>query len=78
MTILTFRQNINGLGLLNYSIEPHFNINNKDVLEDLKNFSENNDIYALEDDAFIIVEDDNKIMNGNIYLIRNKIITKIN
>ena len=69
---------MNGLGLLNYSIEPHFNINNKEVLEDLKNFSEDNDIYALEDDAFIIVEDNNKILNGNIYLIRNKIITKIN
>ena len=48
------------------------------IYEDLKKFSEDNDIYALEDDAFIIVEDDNKIFNGNIYLIRNKNITKIN
>lgn len=69
---------MNGLGLLNYSIEPHFNINNKEVLEDLKRISEYNDIYALEDEAFIIVEGNNKKLNGNIYLIRNKIITKIN
>jgi peptidase E len=46
----------NGMGLINFSIEPHFDINNIEVLEDLKNFSKDTDIYALEDNAYIIVE----------------------
>lgn len=48
----------NGMGLIDFSIEPHFDINNVEVLEDLKRFSKVADIYALEDDAYIIVEDD--------------------
>ncbi len=46
-----------GMGLVDFSIEPHFNINNKEVLDDLKNFSKTTDIYALEDNAYIIIED---------------------
>lgn len=46
----------NGMGLIDFSVEPHFNINNTEVLKDLKNFSKYTDIYALEDDAYIIVE----------------------
>ena len=48
----------NGMGLVDFSVEPHFNINNIEVLEDLKKFSENICIYALEDNAFIIVENE--------------------
>lgn len=46
-----------GMGLVDFSIEPHFNINNKEVLEDLKEYSKITNIYALEDDAYIIIED---------------------
>lgn len=46
-----------GMGLVNFSIEPHFDINNEDVLEELKKYSKLTDIYALEDDAYIIIED---------------------
>jgi peptidase E len=46
-----------GMGLVNFSIEPHFDYNNKTVLKDLKEFSKKTDIYALEDDAYIIIED---------------------
>lgn len=56
-----------GMGLVDFSIEPHFNINNIEVLEDLKKFSENTCIYALEDDAFIIIE------NGKKYFYRKYI-----
>lgn len=49
-----------GMGLVDFSIEPHFNMNNSEILEDLKKISENTCIYALEDDAFIIIEKDNK------------------
>ncbi len=71
-------QNINGLGFIDYSIEPHFDINNKEVLEELKEYSKNIEIYALEDDAFIITTNDYKIFEGNIYLIKKGIVEKIN
>lgn len=48
----------NGMGLVGFSIEPHFDYNNTEVLDDLKMFSKDTDIFALEDDAYIIVEDD--------------------
>ena len=34
-----------GMGLINFRIEPHFNINYKEVLMDLKNFSDYTDIF---------------------------------
>lgn len=46
-----------GMGLVNFSIEPHFNINNKEVLDDLKEFSKYTDIYALKDNDYIIIEE---------------------
>lgn len=47
-----------GMGLVDFSIEPHFKLSNIEVLEDLKKFSEKTCIYALEDDAFIMIEND--------------------
>ena len=49
-----------GMGLVDFSIEPHFNCNNIEILDDLKKFSKVTNIYALEDEAYIIIED-NKI-----------------
>lgn len=46
-----------GMGLVDFSIEPHFNINNLEVLDDLKKYSKHTNIYALENDAYIIVEE---------------------
>lgn len=46
-----------GMGLVNFSIEPHFDCSKTDILKDLKEFSKITDIYALEDDAYIIIED---------------------
>ena len=48
-----------GMGLVDFSIEPHFNCNNIEVLDDLKKFSKVTNIYALEDEAYIIIEDNN-------------------
>lgn len=78
MKTLVKLQNINGMGLIEFSIEPHFNINNKEVLEDLKKYSEETKIYALEDDAYIIIENKEMKFFGNIYLIENKNVEKIN
>ena len=47
----------NGMGLVDFSIEPHFDYNNTEVLDVLEMFSKDTNIFALEDDAYIIVED---------------------
>jgi len=77
------------MGLVKFSIEPHFNINNKEVLEDLKKYSKETKIYALEDDAYIIIDKqaghpvhpshshfDNSISNGLKYYFNEKNINK--
>lgn len=66
-----------GLGLLDFSIEPHFDINNKLVLQDLKKYSMITDIYALQDDAFIIVNNKRIEFFGEVYLIKKGNINKI-
>lgn len=73
-----WHQNIIGIGLVKFSIEPHFNINNKEVLEDLKKYSKETKIYALEDDAYIIMENKEIKFFGNIYSIENENVIKIN
>lgn len=60
-----------GMGLVDFSIEPHFDCNNTEVLEDLKKFSKITDIYALEDDAYIIIENE-KINFYRKYLFYSK------
>ena len=60
-----------GLGLVKFSIEPHFTINDKGVLEDLLRFSYSTNIYALEDNAFIIIDNDETNFYGNVYQIKN-------
>lgn len=60
-----------GMGLVNFSIEPHFDINNKEVLSDLKKLSKCTDIYALEDNAYIIIEN-KKINFYRKYLFNTK------
>ena len=78
MRILLWLQNITGIGLVEFSVEPHFNINNEEVLEDLKKYSKETKIYALEDDAYIIVKNKEIKFFGNIYLIENENVIKIN
>lgn len=77
MKILRQLQNINGIGLVNFSIEPHFNINNKEVLEELKMYSKNLKIYALEDNAYIIMKDKQMKFYGNIYKIEDEEVIKM-
>lgn len=60
-----------GMGLVDFSIEPHFDINNIEVLEDLKKYSKITNIYALEDDSCIIIED-SKINFYRKYLFYKK------
>lgn len=78
MKSLVKLQNINGMGFLDFSIEPHFNIDNVEVLEDLRKYSRDIKIYALEDSAYIIIENNQLSFYGDIYLIENGNIIKIN
>ena len=70
-------QNIDGMGFINFTIEPHFNIKNREVLQDLIEYSKDLDIYALEDDAYIIIKDKEIEYEGNIYRIYKEKIKKI-
>ncbi len=64
--------------MLDFSIEPHFNINNEEVLKDLKEYSKTNKIFALEDDAYIIIENQQIKFYGNVCLFKNEDVIKIN
>lgn len=65
------------MGFINFTIEPHFNIKNDEVLQDLIEYSKDLDIYALEDDAYIIINNKEIRFIGNIYRISNGEIIKI-
>lgn len=74
---LNIHQNINGMGFIDFTIEPHFNKNNKEVLNDLIEYSKELDIYALEDDAYIKIQDNDIIFFGNVYRINKGIVKKV-
>lgn len=65
-------QSYKGIERVNIIVEPHYNvIDNQNRNEELKNFAikYNQKIYAIPDDSFIVVEEDNIIEYGNIYYI---------
>ncbi len=65
------------MGFINFTVEPHFNIKNDEVLQDLIEYSKDLDIYALEDDAYIIIKNNVIKFMGNIYRIYNGKIKKL-
>ena len=74
---MKLQHNINGMGFIDFTIEPHFNIKNEEVLNDLLDLSKDLDIYALEDDAYIIINNEEIKFEGNIYRICNGEVKKI-
>lgn len=61
-----------GIGLADVSIEPHFSLDNQDLLEKhLLPFSEKIDIYAVCDNGAIVVRGDQKLYLGDVYLLRD-------
>ena len=78
MKTLVLLQDINGMGFINFTVEPHFNIKNTEVLQDLIEYSKDLDIFALEDDACIIIKDNEIEYKGNIYRIYKEKIKKYN
>lgn len=68
-----------GLGLTDISVEPHFLLENKVLLEnELLPNSYKLDIYALCDNSAIIIKDGKAEYMGDIYLISSGQIKKIN
>lgn len=67
-----------GIGLADVSVEPHFSIENKELLDnDVLPFSEMIDIYAMCDDSAILICDDKRQYYGDIYLVSKGKIGKI-
>ena len=68
-----------GIGLADISIEPHFSLDNKDLLNnEILPFSDMIDIYAICDNGAIVVSDDKREYYGDVYLISKGEIEKIN
>ena len=60
-----------GLGLTNINIEPHCEFNNKEHWIELEKASEINEIVVMNDDAFIICDEDIKYY-GTYLILKNK------
>lgn len=59
-----------GIGLADISVKPHFNIENKALLDnDIIPFSNTIDVYAMCDDSAILVLDNERRYYGDIYLV---------
>jgi len=58
-----------GLGLVDFSIEPHFDKNN--ISKELLELSDKYSIYGICEDSAIICTDDEKLIIGDVYLIEN-------
>lgn len=57
-----------GLGIVDFTIEPHFDINDKEKIENvLLKDSENHPFVALPDESFIVVNDDIKVYGDAYY-----------
>lgn len=62
-----------GIGRINYTIEPHFDLDDKELLcDELYPISNKLKIYGLPNDGGIRIEDDkHEIVRGKIYIIEN-------
>lgn len=62
-----------GIGRIKYTIEPHFDVDNKELLSDeLYPISNKLKIYGLPNDGGLRIEDNSyKIVKGKIYIIEN-------
>jgi peptidase E len=68
----------NGIGLADISVEPHFSIDNINLIEkDLLPFSEKIDIYAMCDDSAVVVYENQCQYFGDIYFVSKGKMEKI-
>ena len=64
------------IGLVEISVEPHFNKDN--ISDELIVLSEEYPLYGVCDDSAIICTKDNTLYIGDVFLINNRHIRKLN
>jgi len=64
-----------GLGLVEFSVEPHFDKNN--ISNELLELSKKYKLYGLCDDGAIICTENNTLYLGDVFLIDNSNVTKV-
>lgn len=67
-----------GLALVDITIDPHFDINNKNQVNEIKKMSIDNIIYGVSDFSSIIIENNKLKYIGKIYLVKDGIIKEYN
>ena len=68
----------NGISLTDINVYPHFDINNKEFLEEVKMVSKIKTLIALPNESFIKLDDEQIEFCGNCYKVVNDNIIKIN
>ena len=69
---------VKGMGLVDVTVEPHFNINNLEFLEtEIFPQSDDVDIYGIPDDSGIKIENDNVTYIGKVYKIKDRKVSLI-
>lgn len=67
-----------GIGLTDINVYPHFDINNKEFLEEVKMVSKIKSLIALPNESFIKLDDEQIEFCGDCYKVTNDNIIKIN
>lgn len=67
-----------GIGLTDINVYPHFDINNKEFLEEVKMVSKIKALIALPNESFIKLDDEQIEFCGDCYKVTNDNIIKIN
>lgn len=67
-----------GIGLTDINVYPHFDINNKEFLEEVKMVSKIKTLIALPNESFIKLDDEQIEFCGDCYKVANDNIIKIN
>ena len=63
-----------GLGITDITIDPHFDINNEDQVNEIKENSKKMKIIGLPNDSAIVIANNNIKYIGNIYVFENGIL----
>ena len=66
-----------GIDLVDITIDPHFNIENKEQVEEAKRMSLEHMIYGVPNSSCIKFENNNLTLIGNIYKFKNGIMENI-
>ena len=60
-----------GIGLIDITIDPHFDINNEEQVKEIKANSKNIKIIGLPNDSAIVISNNNVKYIGTVYIFEN-------